>query len=133
MPRAYNSNAKKCELDGIKFDSRAEMRYWRTLRLLERSGQISELYVHPTFTLQPGFMLYGKLQRAMAYEADFSYMENGVLVIADVKAMKWTPKRTKRIPVRSEFSRTRRLFEYQFREKLNSGEWRLEIVDAKDV
>ena len=131
--RAYNSNAIKCELDGIKFDSRAEMRYWKTLRLLERSGQISDLEAHPKFELQPAFTLLDEKHRAITYEADMRYIEDGVIVIVDVKAMKWTRGKRKRIPVRDEFRRTKRLFLYRYKPKFESGEWRYEVVDASNV
>jgi len=133
MTQAYKSNAIRCVVDGIKFDSRAEAQYWKTLRLMERSGQIASLEAHPKFELQPSFKLLGKQQRAITYEADMRYIEDGVVVIVDVKAMRTTPKQRKRKPVRDEFNRTRRLFEYQHRKELNSGAWRFDVIDARDV
>lgn len=137
--RAYNSNAVKRVVDGIKFDSQAEAQYWKTLRLMEQSGQITELEPStanpkkPKFELQPAFMLLGKRQRAITYEADMRYVEDGIIVIVDVKAMRTTPKQRKRKPVRDEFNRTRRLFECKYLEELNSGAWRFDVIDAREV
>ena len=52
----------------------------------QESGDISDLQVHPTFELFPAFTdRTGKQQRAIIYEADFSYIQDGVLIVEDVK------------------------------------------------
>lgn len=81
MPR-NKYNAKKCEIDGIKFDSMKEARHYRRLKLLQRAGRISELKCHPSFDLKVNGALVCK------YVADFSYVENSKTVICDVKGMK---------------------------------------------
>lgn len=83
-------NAIPTTVDGIKFDSRLEARRYQYLLLLERSGEIRELQVHPTFELQPWFSVDGKKFRAISYEADFSYKKDdgkfgSVLVVEDCK------------------------------------------------
>lgn len=71
--------------DGYMFDSLAEMRRYQDLRLMEASGAISDLEVHPRFEVLPAFQR-GKLKvRAIVYEADFAYMEAGRRVVEDVK------------------------------------------------
>ena len=78
--------AKQTTLDGHKFDSIAESRRYAELKLLQQTGTISELIVHPVFCLQAGFLdNTGKRQRAINYEADFSYWENGKIIVEDVK------------------------------------------------
>ena len=54
---------------------------------MQDAGAISNLVVHPTFILQDGFMdaLTGERHRAITYEGDFQYTENGVTVVEDVK------------------------------------------------
>lgn len=87
-------NAKLTTCNGIKFDSFAEASYYKKLLSAQNAGQISDLAVHPTFELQPAFTdRYGKKQRAIIYEADFSYIDKvtGSRVIDDVKGM---PTRT---------------------------------------
>ncbi len=74
--------AKKCEIDGIKFDSLKEGRRYKNLKLLERAGEISEL------SLQPKFDLIVNGKKCGFYKADFRYIENGKEVIEDVKGMK---------------------------------------------
>lgn len=67
--------------DGQVFDSRKECDRWCVLRLLERAGRISELRRQVSYELIPkqGTM------RACSYVADFTYQENGHLVVEDCK------------------------------------------------
>ncbi len=73
-------------IDGIRFDSRAEARRYSELKLLEMAGEISDLKCHPQFELQPKFKHNGETIRAICYTADFSYMEDGRLIVEDVKS-----------------------------------------------
>lgn len=76
---------KKTVVSGYLFDSQAEAARYSSLLLLQRGGVIRDLKVHPSFTLLEKFKHRGKTHRAIKYEADFSYLEDGVLVIEDVK------------------------------------------------
>lgn len=76
---------RKVKLDGHTFDSLAERDRYKELQLLEYRGDITGLEVHPAFELQPAFSKNGKRTRAINYEADFSYFENGEKVIEDIK------------------------------------------------
>jgi hypothetical protein len=69
-----------CEADGIKFDSRAEARRYGALKLLERGGVITQLVVKPQFPM----VVAGA--NICTYIADYSYHENGVLIVEDVKS-----------------------------------------------
>ena len=71
--RKYHN--KKVEVDGIKFDSKAEARRYQELRLLERAGKIKDLKCQPHFLLQDKFTYKGKTERKVEYIADFSYQE----------------------------------------------------------
>lgn len=83
-------NARRTTRNGYTFDSLAEADYYQKLAMAEKAGQISDLAVHPTFELQPAFTdRNGKKQRAIIYEADFSYIDKatGKRVIADYKGV----------------------------------------------
>lgn len=83
----YNNN--KCVVDGINFDSEAEAKRYSVLKLLERSGAISNLELQPEFILQEGFRdRTGKKHIAIKYKADFKYMKNGTTIIEDKKGFK---------------------------------------------
>ena len=71
--------------DGITFDSMAEMRRYLELKLLEKSGTISDLELQPKFLLIPKTEKGG---RAVYYKADFKYTKNGKTVYEDVKGVK---------------------------------------------
>lgn len=98
--------AIKTAVDGIMFDSRAEARRYAELKLLEMAGEITDLKCHPQFELQPSFKHEGKTIRSINYTADFSYMENGKLVVEDVKGGKAT--------LTAAFQLRRRLLLYKY-------------------
>ena len=65
----------RCEWDGMKFDSKAEMARYGSLRLLELSGTISNLRTQPVYELPSG----------VKYKGDFEYIESGQVICEDVK------------------------------------------------
>lgn len=96
---------KKVLIDGIKFDSMAEGRRYKELKLMQRAGIIKELELQPKFLLQESFKKNGKTYRKVEYIADFQYKENGKVVIEDVKG-----KET------DIFKLKHKLFEYKYRD-----------------
>jgi len=80
-------HARKTIIDEIKFDSKKEADRYQELKLLERAGAISNLQVHPKFRLLDGFDWNGEHYRPINYYADFSYEENGKVIIEDVKGI----------------------------------------------
>ena len=79
----------KIIVDGIKFDSRREAKRYAELRLMERAGVIHDLQRQVKFELIPSQRYDGKvIERPVNYYADFTYMENGNLVVEDVKGMR---------------------------------------------
>jgi len=74
-------------LDGITFASKAEMKRYAELRMLERGRIISELVLQPRFLLQAAYEDGPVKVRALEYVADFSYREpkNPRRVVEDVK------------------------------------------------
>lgn len=70
--------------DGQVFDSVKEYHRWGCLKLLERAGKITDLKRQVKFELIPK----QEGERACHYIADFTYMENGKLVVEDCKGFK---------------------------------------------
>ena len=77
-------NRKLSGPDGQKFDSVKEYHRWGCLRLLERAGTIKDLKRQVKYELIPKQVG----ERACNYIADFTYMQDGKLVVEDVKGMK---------------------------------------------
>lgn len=67
------------------YDSRKEYARYLQLCEMEKAGKISQLERQKTLIIQPAFVYQGKKIRAMTYNADFEYVENGVQVVEDVK------------------------------------------------
>src|SRR5215216_857753 len=109
--KAPKYNNRKVEYDGYVFDSIAEYKRYKELRLLCESGAIEDLEVHPRYELQPGFRdKRGRKHRAIVYLADFRYIEvidpqsiMGRSVVEDTKG-----KRTK------DFCIKEKLFRYRY-------------------
>lgn len=70
--------AVKVQYGELKFDSKAEMARYGELRLLELAHQIKDLKLQPKFILTGG----------VGYRGDFQYIENGKMVVEDVKGAK---------------------------------------------
>lgn len=69
----------KTEVDGRLFHSKKEAARYLVLRDLENSGEISDLKCQVTFTITVNN------RKICRYIADFTYIENGVFVVEDVK------------------------------------------------
>lgn len=76
---------KKVQVDMYVFDSIAEAKRYKELKLLERAGKISNFKLQPHFLLQESFRKNGKTYRKVEYIADFKYIENGRMIVEDVK------------------------------------------------
>ena len=79
----------KCEYKGIKFDSKKEMNRYLDLLEAQKKGRISQLELQPKYP----FIVNGKPLKApqknakpLFYQADFKYIEDGDLVVEDVKS-----------------------------------------------
>lgn len=91
MFRRYSKyNAKKVEIDGIKFDSKAEGEYYLHLKQQVTERQILGFERQKRMLLQGGFSVEGvkgKI-RPIFYVVDFIITENdGTLTYVDVKGM----------------------------------------------
>lgn len=76
---------KKTTLDGFVFDSKKESNRYFNLKLKMLSGLITDLQVQVEFQLS-----------TCKYIADFTYYENGVYVVEDVKGHKTAIYRLKK-------------------------------------
>ncbi len=89
-PKAGRSkyNAQRIEKDGMKFDSVKEYKRYIELTARMQRGEISELQCQVKFELAPKVKIAGekRAKPALRYFADFTYIENGVLVVEDVKS-----------------------------------------------
>jgi hypothetical protein len=87
---SHKYGAKRTEVDGIVFASRAESVRYRELQLLARVGQISGLELQVPFELVVGGVkILGANNRVLRYVADFVYVDSrtGQRVIEDVKGV----------------------------------------------
>lgn len=78
----------RCEVDGIKFSSKLEMRHYLRLKMMERAGLISDLRIQVPFDLMGSCgPILTPTGRGMLYVADFVYTdrETGGKVVADAK------------------------------------------------
>lgn len=91
-------------IDGIKFDSLMEGKYYVYLKDMLRQNQISHLTLQPSYTLQEAFSKNGKKFRPIVYIADFKFLdkENREIVV-DIKGKETV-----------EFKLKQKLFEYKF-------------------
>lgn len=89
MKRKYGN--RKTVIDGHTFDSKREAARYGVLKLLERTGTITDLDLQPRFELIPKQRREdGKPERACVYVADFRYTDTrtGQTVIEDAKGMR---------------------------------------------
>lgn len=84
---------RKVKRDGMIFDSIKEYNRFRELKILERAGKIIHLKRQVPFSvIPPQRDEEGKvIERVVKYIADFTYLENGELVVEDTKGFK-TPE-----------------------------------------
>ena len=78
---------KKVIVEDYVFDSIAESKRYKELKLLLKAGEISDLKLQPRFLLQDSFKKNGKTFRKIEYIADFQYIENGKTIVEDVKGI----------------------------------------------
>lgn len=90
--KANKYGARKTEVAGVAFDSKAEARRWQVLQAMERAGEIADLKRQVPFELVPKQQKAdGSAVRAVTYVADFTYRQGERLVVEDVKGMR-TPE-----------------------------------------
>lgn len=89
---------QKTVIDGHRFDSKREAERYAELCILVKAGDIKDLVLQPKFPLQDKFKCRGKNIAAIAYIADFQYIETatGSVVVEDVKGMETEAFRIKK-------------------------------------
>lgn len=79
----------------LRFDSQKEARRYDELMTLLMAGEIMNLRLQPQFTLQEAYTTpEGERVRAIRYQADFSYLRRGKLLVDfsnGEKGYSWTP------------------------------------------
>lgn len=82
--KASKYGNKKVKEDGYTFDSQAEWRRYRELKLMEAAGRIYGLTHHPSYPISVNDCFIGK------YIADFAYLDLDTdhLTIEDVKGVR---------------------------------------------
>lgn len=98
----------KVTVDGIEFDSKREARRYRELSLLQKAGKIHNLEMQKVFELIPAqyelvntgeyYKIGAKkgqpkqkrvcVEQSVVYKADFTYIENGKIVVEDAKGFR---------------------------------------------
>lgn len=91
LPRSKYGN-QKVEEDNYVFDSKAEHRRYRELKLLHDAQKVTAIIVHPRFPID----MEG--ERICIYVADFQYFDRDhhVWVVEDVKGAKTAAYRLKK-------------------------------------
>ncbi|PRS02347.1 hypothetical protein C6W22_20805 [Bacillus atrophaeus] len=85
---ANKYGARRTQVDGITFDSRAEAKYYEQLKWLKVSKQIKDFKLQPRFLLQEAFKKNGKTFRKIEYIADFEVHNlDGSIEIIDIKGI----------------------------------------------
>lgn len=74
----YRNN--RITVDGVNYDSKKEYERHCSLKILEKSNQISKLQFH-----QPEMNIILQDNPRIKYEPDFCYYENDIYIIEDVK------------------------------------------------
>jgi hypothetical protein len=88
MKQRSKYRSRKVERDGQKFDSQKEARRWDVLEQLAGQGAIAELRRQVAFVLAPAVRFPGekRMKPALRYVADATYVQDGQLVVEDVKS-----------------------------------------------
>lgn len=84
MRSKYKS--RKIEWNGITFDSKKELARYQTLLIREKNKEITDLQRQVKFLLIDKQKGKKRVERKMEYVADYTYLENGELVVEDVKS-----------------------------------------------
>ena len=98
-------HSKKTEVDGIVFDSKAEARRYQELSLMAKAGAVKKLRLQPEYELIPTFKKNGRVFRKTVYRADFEYIEDGKIIVEDVKGFKTEVYKLKK-----------KMFEYKYKD-----------------
>lgn len=88
MNKYHVAPAEARTAHGRTFDSKAEMRRYLELCMLERAGEIKDLEIQPEYVLLAPFThRNGTKSRGIKYRADFRYLDlrTNRIIVEDVK------------------------------------------------
>ena len=90
MSKYKNTKAKRIVNGAIvTFDSKKEADRYDQLIILARAGKIESLKLQPKYLLLDTLRIQGhRTMPKRYYIADFEYMQNGKVIVEDVKGMK---------------------------------------------
>jgi hypothetical protein len=95
-PSTNKYRAIKTQVDGYTFASKREAERYMGLRQLQRVGEITDLKLQVPFELIPSVTICQKKMKPVTYIADFTYTENGKMVVEDCKGFVTKEYRIKR-------------------------------------
>lgn len=81
-PKKNKFGAEKVNADGMTFDSKLEYNRWCELKILEKARKITDLKRQVEFVL----IDKSKYGRKILYIADFTYLQDGKLIVEDTKS-----------------------------------------------
>jgi hypothetical protein len=85
--RRNKYGAEATEVNGIRFDSKAEAKRYMQLKAMEKGGEIRDLRIQVAFELIPAQVVHGRKERPVKYVADFVYLDQeGNQVVEDTKS-----------------------------------------------
>lgn len=81
--------SKKTTVDGVTFDSKKEAKRYQELRILEKTGEITDLQRQVKYELIPAQRIDGRVvERKVEYVADFVYQQDGKTIVEDTKGFR---------------------------------------------
>lgn len=86
--RRNKYSAKREKVDGLWFDSKAEAKRYRELKIMLTAGIIEGLQMHPRYALKTVEEDTGRVVVVGHYVADFWYKRAGQPVVEDVKGLR---------------------------------------------
>ncbi len=92
----HKYGAVRTTIDGTSFASKKEANRYLELKMFQKSGQITDLVLQPSYVLQEGFCKGKNKVRPIKYIADFQYMQNGKLIVEDTKGVETANFKLKR-------------------------------------
>ena len=101
-------------VDGYKFDSKAEAKYYEQLKWLKQAKQIKSFKLQPRYLLQEAFKKNGKSFRKIEYIADFEIHNiNWTVEVVEVKGVETEAFKIKRKLFEMKFSHNLTLITYE--------------------
>lgn len=85
---ANKTNARKIIVDGHKFDSEMESRFYAQLVRYKANGEIKDFSLQPKYTVLESFIYQGSVVKGITYTPDFLVTHlDGTFEVVEVKGM----------------------------------------------